>query len=141
MFQINNTNMLNISDDDHNVLYHSDLSNIVNYKSVFQKYLLRSFDLTNNITDKLICLKVAIEIMILLDTQCGHQLIKELPSFFEVVIDKIEQMNYAILNLNDDDVYDIKVVLNKITPIFTNIRSLNIDYASYKYAYEYSIRV
>jgi hypothetical protein len=79
--------------------------------------------------------------MILLDTKCGHQLIKELPSFSEVVIDKIEQMNYAILNLNEDDVYDIKVVLNKITPIFTNILSLNIDYGTYKYAYEYSIRV
>jgi hypothetical protein len=98
MLQINNSNILNITNDDYDIIYHSDSSNINRYKMVFRSYLLKCHSISNNTVDRLIRLKVATEIIKMLDTKAGHELLKNCSLFLNSVINKIqEMMMYMIL--------------------------------------------
>jgi hypothetical protein len=136
-----NDNILDINDYDYYILCNSDLNYINSYRDILYKYLLKCRDIMNKENNKLIRVKIAMEILILLDTKSGHHLLKNDNNLYRSVNNKIKVINETINYFSETDLYDIQYFLNKLTPIFTNIKTINIDYTTYNYAYEYTIKV
>jgi hypothetical protein len=140
MIRVNN-NILNINDYDYYILCNSDINYINSYRDILYKYLLKCRDIMNKENNKLIRVKIAMEILILLDTKSGHHLLKNDNNLYRSVNNKIKVITQTINDFSETDLYDILYFLNKLTPIFTNIKTINIDYTTYNYAYEYTIKV
>ena len=136
-----NNNILNINDYDYYILCHTDINYLNCYKDILYKYLLKCRDLTHKEVNKLTKIKIAMEILIILDTKAGHHLMKIDNNLSKSVNNKIKAITESITNFNETDLYDIQYFLNKLTPIFTNIKIINIDYTTYRFAYEYTIKV
>jgi hypothetical protein len=136
-----NDNILDINDYDYYILCNSDLNYINSYRDILYKYLLKCRDIMNKENNKLIRVKIAMEILILLDTKSGHHLLKNDNNLYRSVNNKIKVIIETINDFSETDLYDIQYFLNKLTPIFTNIKTINIDYTTYNYAYEYTIKV
>jgi hypothetical protein len=136
-----NDNILDINDYDYYILCNSDINYINSYRDILYKYLLKCRDIMNKENNKLIRVKIAMEILILLDTKSGHHLLKNDNNLYRSVNNKIKVITQTINDFSETDLYDILYFLNKLTPIFTNINTINIDYTTYNYAYEYTIKV
>jgi hypothetical protein len=143
MMRINN-NILNITDNDYILLCCSDLSNIVNYRNILFKYVLKCRDFTKNVHDKLLQLKVAAEILVVLDTKAGHYLMSIDTRLANSVNNKIKRIEELLLDFNEYDIYDIddiQYLIDRIKPIFSNISNIKIDYTIYRCSFEYTIKV
>ena len=166
MLLLNNINFLNITEDDYNILLNSDINfellhndNLVRYVETFGKYMtiflkqqkdildeLSSYTSCNNLIDLDIDniikeldirnIMSSIQFMILLDTKGGHYMIRSSPIIkFAINITAME-INRILLKYNDDNLNVIKSIAEKIISILCNIDTINIDYTTYKFAWE-----
>ena len=129
------SNILEITDADYEIFYSNDTSNLIAYRLCLFNYLHLIKSITN-INDKI---KAAEQIFIILDTPCGHSILKTDIIFRSVVLLKFQEMRYNLQYFKHIDIHNILFAITKVEPVFSNID--NIDYTNYTWLYKYQIRV
>ena len=131
------SNILKITDRDYDIFYSNDTNNMLAFRLCLSHYL-HELKLITDYYDKI---KGAEQIFIILDTPCGHTILKTDFIFRNVVIYKIDELLNRLHIYQHNDINNILSILIKIKPIFTNLHQLNIDYNNYTWLYKLQIRV
>jgi hypothetical protein len=77
------------------------------------------------------------QLLIILDTKKGHYSLKTNGLLLFFTNNLIINMNNLLSKYNDvDGIMFFKIMASKIIPILSNIQSNNIDYSTYKFAWE-----